>query len=297
MMDGCRLAVDIGGTFTDVVLETPKGFYSGKVLTTAQAPEEGVVRAIALVLGQASVTPDRVGLAIHGTTLGTNAIIERRGARTALITTAGFKDTIEFAFGHRFDQYDLEMVRPAPLVARPLRLEAPERVAADGSVLLPLNEGAVRALAHTLREQAIQSVAVSLIHAYREPKHELRIGEILNEECPDLYVSLSNQVCPAIREYERSSTTVANAYIQPLMAGYLRKLDTRLKDMGLSGPLLMIMSSGSLTSVETAIRFPIRLVESGPAGGAILGPHLAKGLGTAEASAVGWGGMRSENRR
>jgi len=294
MMKDCRLAVDIGGTFTDVVLETPKGFFSGKVLTTSEAPEEGVIRGITLVLGNAGVAPERVSLTIHGTTLGTNAIIERRGARTALITTQGFRDTIEFAFGHRFDQYDLEMVRPAPLVARPLRLEVPERLASDGSVLLPLDEGAVRTLARTLREQAVQSVAVSLIHAYREPKHELRIGAILHEECPDLYVSLSHQVCPEIREYERTSTTLANAYIQPLMAGYLSNLGTRLKDMGLSGPLLMIMSSGSLTAVETAIRFPIRLVESGPAGGAILGQHLAKELDAPQAIALDMGGTTAK---
>jgi len=293
-MNDCRLAVDIGGTFTDVVLETPKGFFSGKVLTTSEAPEEGVIRGITLVLGNAGVAPERVSLTIHGTTLGTNAIIERRGARTALITTQGFRDTIEFAFGHRFDQYDLEMVRPAPLVARPLRLEVPERLASDGSVLLPLDEGAVRTLARTLREQAVQSVAVSLIHAYREPKHELRIGAILHEECPDLYVSLSHQVCPEIREYERTSTTLANAYIQPLMAGYLSNLGTRLKDMRLSGPLLMIMSSGSLTAVETAIRFPIRLVESGPAGGAILGQHLAKELGAPQAIALDMGGTTAK---
>src|SRR5262249_20196511 len=233
-------------------------------------------------------------LTIHGTTLGTNAIIERRGARTALITTAGFKDTIEFAFGHRFDQYDLEMVRPAPLGARPLRPEPPEALAADGNVLLPLDESAVRALARTLRAQAIQSVAVVLIHAYREPKHELRIGEILSEECPDLCVSLSHQVCPEIREYERTSTTVANAYIQPLMAGYLHNLERRLKEIGLAGPLLMIMSSGSLASVETAIRFPTRLVESGPAGGAILGQHLAKELGAPQAIALDMGGTTAK---
>src|SRR5258708_11641317 len=186
------------------------------------------------------------------------------------------------------------MVRPTPLVGRPLRLEAPERIAADGSVLLPLDEGAVHALARTLREQHVQSIAVSLIHAYREPKHELRIGAILHEECPALYVSLSHQVCPEIREYERTSTTVANAYIQPLMAGYLGKLGTRLKDMGIQGPLLMIMSSGSLTAVETAIRFPIRLVESGPAGGAILGQHLAKELGAPQAIALDMGGTTAK---
>src|SRR4029077_3421083 len=166
-MEGCRLAVDIGGTFTDVVLETPKGFFSGKVLTTPAAPEEGVVRGIALVLEKAGVAAHHVSLTIHGTTLATNAIIERRGAATALLTTQGFKDTLEFAFGHRFDQYDLEMVRPAPLVSRPLRLEVPERVAADGSILLPLNEHAVRRLAVTLRAEQITSVAVSFLHSYR----------------------------------------------------------------------------------------------------------------------------------
>src|SRR5437016_3808283 len=229
-MGGCRLAVDIGGTFTDIVLQTPKGFFSDKVLTSSHAPEEAVIRGIEGILQNAGISPNRIDLTVHGTTLATNAIIERRGARTALLTTQGFKDTLEFAFGHRFDQYDLEMVRPTPLVARPLRLEVPERIAADGSVLLPLDQGAVRTLARTLREQQIQSVAVSLIHAYREPRHELRIGEILREECPGLYVSLSHQVCPEIREYERTSTTVANAYIQPLMAGYLGKLGARLTD-------------------------------------------------------------------
>ncbi|MCC6888719.1 MAG: hydantoinase/oxoprolinase family protein [Hyphomicrobiales bacterium] len=294
MMNGCRLAVDIGGTFTDIVLETPGGFFSGKVLTVSHAPEEGVVRGIEMVLKNAAVPPERVTLTIHGTTLGTNAIIERRGARTALITTQGFRDTLEFALGHRFDQYDLEMVRPQPLVPRPLRLEVPERVAADGGVLLPLDEEAVRALAKVLREHRIQSVAVSFMHGYREPKHELQVAAILNEECPDIFLSLSHQVCPEIREYERTSTTVANAYIRPLMARYLRNLETQLADMGLAGPLLMIMSSGSLTSVDTAIRFPIRLVESGPAGGAILGQQLAKELAAPQAIALDMGGTTAK---
>src|SRR5206468_7022993 len=143
-MGGCRLAVDIGGTFTDIVLQTPAASFSGKVLTTGHAPEEGVMHGITQVLQVAGITPDQVDLTIHGTTLATNAIIERRGAPTALLTTQGFKDTLEFAFGHRFDQYDLEMVRPAPLVSRPLRLEVPERIAADGSILLPLDERTVR---------------------------------------------------------------------------------------------------------------------------------------------------------
>ncbi len=289
-----RLAVDIGGTFTDVVLQTPDRFFSGKVLTTGDAPDEGVIRGIAMVLGNAAVSPDQIELTIHGTTLATNAIIERRGARTALLTTAGFKDTLEFAFGHRFDQYDLEMVRPAPLVPRPWRLEVPERIAADGGVLLALDEAAVRALAGTLRSEHIDSVAVTLLHSYREPKHELRVREILREECPDLYISLSHEVCPEIREYERTSTNVANAYVQPLMAGYLRNLEVRLKKLGLDSPLLLIMSSGSLISVETAVRLPIRLVESGPAGGAILGRHIAKQLAAPQSIALDMGGTTAK---
>jgi N-methylhydantoinase A len=293
-MNGCRLAVDIGGTFTDVVLQTPQGFFSGKVLTTVDAPDDGVISGITMVLKKACVSPDAIELTIHGTTLATNAIIERRGAQTALVTTLGFRDTLEFAFGHRFDQYDLEMVRPTPLVRRPLRLEVPERVAADGSVLLPLDEAAVRALGSTLRRERIESVAVTLLHSYREPKHELRVRDILREECPDIYISLSHEVCPEIREYERTSTTVANAYVQPLMAGYLRKLEVRLKELGLRSPLLLIMSSGSLISVETAVRLPIRLVESGPAGGAILGRHIAKQMVAPQAIALDMGGTTAK---
>jgi N-methylhydantoinase A len=291
---GFRLAVDIGGTFTDVVLETPAGWVSGKVLTTGEAPEEGVVTGVQLVLDKAGVSAEQLNFIIHGTTLATNAIIERRGARTALITTEGFRDTLEFAFGQRFDQYDLELERPEPLIARPLRFEARERVAADGSVLVELEESGVRTLARKLRELAIEAVAVCFMHAYRNGAHERRVREILNEEAPGLFVSLSHEVCPEIREYERTSTTVANAYVQPLMATYLGKLDKRLRDLGARAPLLMIMSSGSLTSVETAQRFPIRLVESGPAGGAILARQIAMELGASRAVALDMGGTTAK---
>jgi N-methylhydantoinase A len=290
----CRLAVDIGGTFTDIVLESPSRTFSGKVLTTAAAPEEGVIAGVSSLLGDSGIAPADVELTIHGTTLATNAIIERRGARTALLTTQGFKDILEFAFGHRFEQYDLEMVRPVPLVKRPLRLEVPERMASDGSVLLPLDDDAVRGLAGLLRAEAIQSVAVSFLHSYRAPQHELRVRAILEEECPGLLISLSHEVCPEIREYERTSTTVANAYIQPMIMNYLQNLHTRLQGLGLRGPLLMIMSSGSLTSIETAKRFPIRLVESGPAGGAILGQRIAKQLGAPRAIALDMGGTTAK---
>lgn len=293
-MGGYRLAVDIGGTFTDVVLQGPQGFASGKVLTTPAAPDDGVIHGVEHVLAKAGVTLGDIELAIHGTTLATNAIIERRGARTGLLTTRGFRDTLEFAFGHRFDQYDLELERPAPLVPRPLRLEVSERMAADGSVLLPLDEASVRDAVAKLRAADIQSVAVCFMHAYGNGAHESRVGEILKEELPQAYVSVSHEVCPEIREYERTSTTVANAYVQPLMATYLGRLTSRLQAMGMRAPLLMIMSSGSLTSVETAMRLPIRLVESGPAGGAILAQHIARQTGSAQSVALDMGGTTAK---
>lgn len=291
---GYRLAVDIGGTFTDVVLETPDGWVSGKVLTTGGAPEEGVVTGVRLVLDKAGVTAEKLDFIIHGTTLATNAIIERRGARTALITTEGFRDTLEFAFGQRFDQYDLELERPEPLIARPLRFEARERTAADGTVLLALEENGVRELARRLPALGVESVAVCFMHAYRNGSHERRVREILAEEAPGVFVSLSHEVCPEIREYERTSTTAANAYVQPLMATYLGKLDRCLRELGARAPLLMIMSSGSLTSIETAQRFPIRLVESGPAGGAILARQIALELGASRSVALDMGGTTAK---
>ena len=293
-MTGCRLAVDIGGTFTDVVLETPSGFVSDKVLTTPAAPEQGVLNGVRQVLARANAAASDVGIAIHGATLATNAIIERKGARTALIATRGFRDTLDFAFGHRFDQYDLLMQRPEPLVPRPLRLEAAERVAADGGVLLPLDEASTRGLAKTLRAEKVESVAICFMHGYRNPAHEARARELLLAEAPELHVSVSHEICPEIREYERTSTTVANAYVQPLIASYLGRLTEGLRAMGLTAPLLMIMSSGSLASVETAKRFPIRLVESGPAGGAILGQHVARQVGAEKAIALDMGGTTAK---
>jgi N-methylhydantoinase A len=291
---GCRVAVDIGGTFTDVVLETPSGFVSGKVLTTHGAPEEGVLASIKDVLARAGRPASDINLAIHGTTLATNALIERRGAKTGLITTRGFRDVIELAFEHRFDQYDLEMVRPAPLVDRPLRLEVTERVAHDGSVLLPLAEDEVLAALEQLRAADVEAVAISFLHSYANTSHERQARDIIAKAWPDVYVTVSHEVCPEIREYERTSTTVANAYVQPLMAGYLRNLSDRLQDIGIAGPLLLIMSSGSLTSVETAMHLPIRLVESGPAGGAILGEHIARELGSDRAVALDMGGTTAK---
>ncbi len=289
-----RLAVDIGGTFTDLVLELPGRSFSRKVLTTPDAPERAVMDGIAAILGLGGIRAADLGLVIHGTTLATNALIERKGARTALVTTAGFRDSLEMAYEHRFEQYDLHMERPEPLVPRPLRFEVPERMAADGSVLLPLDEDAVLDLGRRLAAEEVAAVAVSFLHAYRNPAHEQRARALLARHVPEDRIALSSEVCPEIREYERTSTTVANAYVLPLMESYLRRLEQGLRDIGCTGPLLLIMSSGGITTVETARRFPIRMVESGPAGGAILAQRVAAENGVAKALAFDMGGTTAK---
>jgi N-methylhydantoinase A len=289
-----RLAVDIGGTFTDVVLERNDKAHAIKVLTTPEAPERGVMEGVRAILADARCPPSEVGLVVHGTTLATNALIERKGARTALVTTAGFRDSVEIAWEHRFEQYDIYMERPDPLVPRDLRFGVPERVAADGAVLLALDEPAVREVAAELRARGIEAVAVCFLHSFTNEAHERRAGAILAEELPGVAISLSCEVCPEIREYERTSTTIANAYVLPRMAGYLGELETSLRKERIGGPLLLMMSSGGITTVETARRFPVRLVESGPAGGAILALTVAAENGLAKAVAFDMGGTTAK---
>ncbi|MBT3333132.1 MAG: hydantoinase/oxoprolinase family protein [Rhodospirillaceae bacterium] len=281
MGNGARLAVDIGGTFTDVVLEHSAGTDTAgqdslKLLTTPDAPERAVLEGVDEILKRTGVSAADVTLVIHGTTLATNALIERKGARTALVTTDGFRDSIEIAYEHRFEQYDLYMERPQPLVERDWRFSVPERIAADGSVLLDLDEAAVRVLAGELAELGVEAVAVCFLHSYVNPSHEQRAGAILAEALPGVSITLSAQVCPEIREYDRMSTACANAYVQPMIAGYLNRLEDGLRARALDCPLLLMMSSGGVTTVETATVIPIRLVESGPAGGAILARDIAR---------------------
>jgi N-methylhydantoinase A len=275
-MDKARLAVDIGGTFTDLCLEWKGKLTSVKVLTTPRAPEEGVLTGIQEVLKLSAMKPAELGLVIHGTTLATNAIIERKGARTALIVTEGFRDSIEMAFEHRFEQYDIFMQKPPPLVPRDLRFGVPERLDGRGNVLIPLDESAVRALAPKLKAHRIEAVAIGYMHAYLDGGHERRTRDILAKEMPGLAITLSSEVSPEIREYERWSTAAANAYVQPVMESYLVRLDEALRGLGFTCPLFMITSGGGLAALETARKFPIRLVESGPAGGAILAAALAR---------------------
>ncbi len=290
-----RLAADIGGTFTDVVLETPAGRHSCKVLTTPRAPELAVLEGVRQLLATAGVAPQDVGLFIHGTTLATNALIERKGARTALLTTEGLRDVLAMGHEKRFDAYDVNIEGAPPLVARELRLTVPERIAADGSVLRPLDEAAVAAAGRQLHEAGVQALAIGFIHAWAHPAHEVRAREILQPLLgPEVTVCLSSEVCPELREYERFSTTVANAYVRPLMAGYLGRLRAAVAEMGLRCPLLLMMSGGGLTTLEQAQRFPIRLVESGPAGGAILASHLARECALGDVLAFDMGGTTAK---
>ncbi|MFT5393442.1 MAG: N-methylhydantoinase A, partial [Gammaproteobacteria bacterium] len=294
MGPGIRLAVDIGGTFTDLVLSTAATTVSTKVLTTPHAPEVGVLQGVAEVLAQAGVAPGELSLVIHGTTLATNALIERKGARTALLTTEGFRDSIEMAYEHRFEQYDLYMERPQPLVPRHLRFGVPERVAANGDVLVALDEAAVEQLFPVIERANVEAIAVGFLHSYANAEHEQRVGAMLADRFPDTAVTLSSDVCPEIREYERLSTACANAYVQPLMAGYLQALEAGLAELGTRCPLLLMMSSGGVTTVATAIRQPIRLIESGPAGGVILAQDIAARRNVSAALSFDMGGTTAK---
>ena len=289
-----RLAIDVGGTFTDVVVEAGGRQWSAKVLTTPAAPEHGIMEGVAAALAAADLQPGGVGFIIHGTTLATNALLERKGARTALLTTEGFRDTIELGTESRFDQYDINLVKQPPLIPRNLRVPIPERVAADGAILLPLDEGSVLDTVHRLRAEAIESVAVAFLHSYVQPLHEQRVRALLCEHLPGVAVSLSSEVSPEMREYERFTTTCANAYVQPLIAGYLARLENDLKASGFFSQLFLMLSSGGITTVETARAFPVRLVESGPAGGAIFARDLARRHELARAVSFDMGGTTAK---
>jgi len=293
-MEKARLAVDIGGTFTDLALEWDGKRESVKVLTTPRAPEEGVLSGVEQILMLAKLKPSDLSLIIHGTTLATNAIIERKGAKTALIVTEGFRDSIEIAFEHRFEQYDIFMQKPPPLVPREWRFGVPERMDGRGNVLIPLDEAAVRALAPKLKAQGIEAIAVGYMHAYLDGKHERRTRDILSELLPGVSITLSSEVSPEIREYERWSTAVANAYVQPVMDRYLGRLDEALRKKGVGCPLFLITSGGGLAALETARKFPIRLVESGPAGGAILAAALARQCGLDKVLSFDMGGTTAK---
>ena len=306
-----RLGVDVGGTFTDVVLETgapsatrpatdhrtvadADGFVSAKVLTTPETPEVGVLAAVQTLLRQAGADADEVTAIVHGTTLATNALIERRGAYCAFVTTAGFRDVVETRTESRFDQYDLNLVLPAPLVERRHRYVLRERVNARGDVLVPFDEDEARTLVTDLAREGYESVAVGFLHSYRNPDHERRFRDALREAMPDAAVSISSEVSPQMRELERFNTVCANAYVQPAIASYLHRLSDGLSDIGARCPVYMIHSGGGLMSLAGAAEFPVRLVESGPAGGAIFAADIAARYGLDKVLSYDMGGTTAK---
>jgi N-methylhydantoinase A len=289
-----RLGVDIGGTFTDVALEVGDKRYTAKGLTTARAPEQGVLSILCAVIGEAGIAPGDIQLIIHGTTLATNALIERKGAKTALLTTEGFRDVIEIRHENRFEQYDVNIDLPPPLVPRRLRLPVRERTDAQGGVLVPLDLDSVNRAIDTLLEQQIEAVAVGLLHSFTNPDHEHRVGETLARRMPGIPVTLSSDVSPEMREYERFSTACANAYLQPLMGSYITRLERELNSAGFQCPVLLMTSGGGITTTDTAIRFPVRLVESGPAGGAIFAACIAQQHGLDQVVSFDMGGTTAK---
>jgi len=289
-----RLGADIGGTFTDIALDVRGRIYSTKVLTNYGAPEQAILDGIALVCQQAGIAATEIDLIIHGTTLATNALIERRGVRTAFVTTEGFRDVIEMRTENRFAQYDLGIQLPPPLIPRQDRFTVAGRMGAQGQELLPLDEKQVEQLAYTLATQDFGAIAIGFIHAYANPAHERRTRELLQAALGDVPISISSEVSPQMREFERFNTVCANAYVRPQMERYLMRLQTRLQDMGARCPVYMIHSGGGLVSVETAAQFPVRLVESGPAGGAIFAADLARRFGLEKVVSYDMGGTTAK---
>jgi N-methylhydantoinase A len=289
-----RLGVDIGGTFTDVALEIGDRRTTAKGLTTPRAPEEGVLTIVRAIIAEAGIKPGDVDLIIHGTTLATNALIERKGAKTALLTTEGFRDVVEIRHENRFEQYDVNIDLPPPLVPRRLRLPIRERIDAQGEVLLPLDETSVTRAIDMLAAQNVEAVAVGFLHSFTNPDHERWVGDAIARRLPNLPVTLSCEVSPEMREYERFSTASANAYLQPLMGSYLKKLERELAQAGFRCPMLLMTSGGGITTTDTAIRFPVRLVESGPAGGAIFAACIARQHGLDHVVSFDMGGTTAK---
>ena len=294
MAQAARLGVDIGGTFTDVVLDLAGQRHSTKVLTTYSAPEEAIVQGLHRVCALAGIAPSALTQIIHGTTLATNALIERRGAKTALITTQGFRDVIEMRSESRFEQYDLNLTLPEPLLPRNRRYTVAERIGARGDVLIALDRAEVEGLCDTLRAAGYQSIAVGLLHSYANPAHERLIRAVLEDRLPGVMISLSSEVSPQMREYERFNTTVANAYIKPLMKSYLDRLAARLMAEGAACPIFLMHSGGGIISLHSAAEFPVRLVESGPAGGAVFAAGIAAQHGLDKVLSFDMGGTTAK---
>lgn len=294
LINSPRIGVDIGGTFTDVVLENGGQQFSAKVLTTYIAPENAIIDGMQQVCEKAGIKPSDISQIIHGTTLATNALIERSGAKTALITTQGFRDVIEMRTESRFEQYDLNLSLPEPLLPRQQRYTVNERISAQGEVYQALDRGEVEALAKKIKIAGYQSVAVGLLHSYLNDSHEQMVREVLTDIVPEAMVSISSEVSPQMREYERFNTVVANAYIKPLMKSYLGRLEGQLRQQGVACNVFLMHSGGGIISIESAAEFPVRLVESGPAGGAVFAATIAARYGLDKVLSFDMGGTTAK---
>lgn len=275
-----RMGVDIGGTFTDFALHDAgaRRIAIHKRLTTPDDPSRAVVDGVVALCGESRASIGDLAEIVHGTTLVTNAVIERKGAKTGLLGTAGFTDIMDMGFERRYDLFDLRITYPPPLSPRSLRIEVAERIRHDGSIETALDEAAVRAAAHRFRELGVASVAVCFLHAYANPTHETRAAAILAEEAPDLYVSASSDVFQNMREFERWTTTTVNAFTGPMFDRYVARLETGLAEKGFRGRLYIMSSSGGMLTTTTARRYPVRALESGPAAGALMSAAHGRAL-------------------
>ena len=291
-----RLGVDIGGTFTDIALidEATGQIYTGKVSSTPQDPSGGFMEAVQRLLAKQQIAAQDVAYIVHGTTVATNAIIEGKVAPTGFITTEGFRDMLEIARQIRPTLYDLQFEKPRPLVPRHRCFGVPERLDAQGQVLAPLDEDALRQVANKLRDEGVESIAVCFLHAYANPAHERRAGEIIAEVFPEAVVSLSAEVAPEFREYLRASTTVINSCIRPVVARYLQRIEDRLAQAGIAAELLVMQSSGGVYTFAAARQKPVYMVESGPAAGVIAAAHLGQARGYDQVISFDMGGTTAK---
>jgi len=289
-----RLAIDIGGTFTDLVLEHGNELLTKKVLTSISQPELAVIEGVSELLEENNIKASDIKMIIHGTTLATNAVIERKGAKTCFITTSGFRDVLDIGYESRFDQYDILIDKTMSLVPRKHRYVIDERTDVNGSIITSIDKDQFYNLINKIKNENFESIAVGFLHSYANPENEKILKAFLTNELPDVEVSVSSDVCPEIREYERFTTTVVNAYIKPLMSNYLKKLDQKLLNSGFNCPLLLMTSGGTLTNISSACNNPVRLVESGPAGGAILATSIAEDMNLSKVISFDMGGTTAK---
>lgn len=290
-----KIAVDIGGTFTDIVLTNGREAYSEKVLTTTFNPEIGAIKGIQILLKKIGVSINKINTIIHGTTLAANSIIQRKGAKTAFITTNGFRDILEMQYEKRFDQYNLNIELPIPLVPRDLRFTLKERCLSSGKIILKPKINEIKILAKKLISLKIEAIAIGFLHSYTNAENELFVKNTLRKILPpEITLCTSHQICPEVREYERFSTTVANSFVRPLMIRYLDSLEKSLIKLGFKGKMFLISSDAGITTISQSKKFPIRLVESGPAGGVALASYVSKSLNENKSISLDIGGTTAK---